>query len=482
MERKAKIVATIGPASRNEEILRRIFDAGLDVARLNFSHGTHADHESSISLIRSLSKELGKPVAILQDLQGPKLRVGILPVEGVLLKTGENVILSSRNPAAAGIPSGSLFIPMEIPEFEKSMTRGCRILMDDGKLELQVVKVSDDVVEASVVIGGTLFSRKGVNLPGADLGFASFTEKDRVDLEFGLKQKVDFIAMSFVRAARDIIMLREAINKIDPSLSDTPVIAKLERPEAIQNLHEILHVTDGVMVARGDLGVETSPSEVPIMQKTIIREANRHAKLVITATQMLDSMVTNPRPTRAEASDVANAVFDGSDAVMLSAESASGLYPVESVVMMDQIIRTAEEHFDEWGFGDHVPIDPTHNSAIAITRAVNEISKDPEIAGIVVFTLSGQTAILMAKTRPKVPILAFTPNESTYQRLSLCWGTAPELVPFANSVEEMIQILDNRILEKQLFKPDQQVAVISGLPVYAMKKANFTLLHRIGQV
>jgi pyruvate kinase len=280
MERKAKIVATIGPASRNEEILRRIFDAGLDVARLNFSHGTHADHESSISLIRSLSKEMGKPVAILQDLQGPKLRVGILPVEGVLLKTGGNVILSSQNTIAAGIPSGSVFIPMEIPEFEKSMTRGCRILMDDGKLELQVVKVSDDVVQASVVIGGTLFSRKGVNLPGADLGFASFTEKDRVDLEFGLKQKVDFIALSFVRAARDIIMLREAINEIDPSLSETPVIAKLERPEAIQNLHEILHVTDGVMVARGDLGVETSPSEVPIMQKTIIREANRHATLI----------------------------------------------------------------------------------------------------------------------------------------------------------------------------------------------------------
>ena len=481
MERKAKIVATIGPASRSEEILRRLFDSGLDVARLNFSHGTHADHESSISLIRSLSKEIGKPVAILQDLQGPKLRVGILPKEGLLIKFGDTVLLTSQKQVSE-YSGKQPVIPMEVPDFETSMTRGCRILMDDGKLELQVTRVTNEAVEASVVIGGTLFSRKGVNLPGADLGFASFTEKDRIDLEFGLKQKVDFIAMSFVRASRDIILLREAINEIDPALDDIPIIAKLERPEAIQNLHEILHVSDGVMVARGDLGVETSPSDVPIMQKTIIREANRHAKLVITATQMLDSMVNNPRPTRAEASDVANAVFDGSDAVMLSAESASGLYPVESVAMMDQIIRTAEENFDEWGFGDHVPLDTTHNSAIAITRAVNELSKDPEIAGIAVFTLSGHTAILMAKTRPQVPILAFTPNERTCQRLSLCWGTSPELVPFANSVEEMIQILDKRILEKRLFKPDQQVAVISGLPINAMKTANFTLLHRIGQV
>jgi pyruvate kinase len=480
MARKAKIVATIGPASRSEEVLRRLFDAGMDVARLNFSHGTHEDHALSISLIRKLSKELGKPVAILQDLQGPKLRVGILPDAGIELAAGDTVFLSSRDPGSISGLGGTL-IPMEVPDFEKSMTRGCRVLIDDGKLELQVAKVTDQAVEAKVVIGGTLLSRKGVNLPGADLGFASFTPKDRIDLEFGVKHKVDYIALSFVRAARDIIFLRESINEIDPSMSEIPIIAKLERPEAIQNLHEILHVTDGVMVARGDLGVETSPSDVPIMQKTIIKEANRHAKLVITATQMLDSMVSSPRPTRAEASDVANAIFDGSDAVMLSAESASGLYPVESVVMMDQIIRTAEDHFDEWGFGEDVPIDPTHNSAIAITRAVHEISKDPEIVGIAVFTLSGQTAILMAKTRPKVPILAFTPNERTYQRLNLCWGTTPELVPFANSVEEMLQHLEARILEKQLFQQGQQIAVISGLPVHAMKVANFTLLHRIGQ-
>ncbi len=481
MARKAKIVATIGPASRSEEVLRRLYDAGMDVARLNFSHGTHEDHELSISLIRKLSKELGKPVAILQDLQGPKLRVGILPENGIVLVAGQTIFLSSRDPGSISGLDGTI-IPMEVPDFEKSMTRGCRVMIDDGKLELQVVKVTDQAVETRVVIGGTVTSRKGVNLPGADLGFASFTPKDRGDLEFGVKQKVDYIALSFVRAARDIIFLRESINEIDPSMSETPIIAKLERPEAIQNLHEILHVTDGVMVARGDLGVETSPSEVPIMQKMIIKEANRHAKLVITATQMLDSMVSNPRPTRAEASDVANAIFDGSDAVMLSAESASGLFPVESVAMMDQIIQTAEEHFGEWGFGEDVAIDPTHNSAIAITRAVHEISKDPEIAGIAVFTLSGQTAILMAKTRPRVPILAFTPNERTYQRLNLCWGTTPELVPFANSVEEMLQHLDARILEKNLFQPGQQIAVISGLPVNAMKVANFTLLHRVGQV
>lgn len=480
MERKAKIVATIGPASGSEDILRKLITAGMDVARLNFSHGTHEDHQRFISTIRSLSKEMGKPVSILQDLQGPKLRVGVLPEAGIVLARDNTVFLSSKITEAS--QSGNeIHIPMEVPDFERSMTRGCRILMDDGKIELQVVRVDDDGVEAKVIIGGTLFSRKGVNLPGADLGLASFTEKDRVDLEFGIQQKVDYVALSFVTAARDIIFLRESINEIDPGMVDTPIIAKLERPEAIQNLHEILHVTDGVMVARGDLGVETSPSDVPIMQKTIIREANRHAKLVITATQMLDSMVNNPRPTRAEASDVANAIFDGTDAVMLSAESASGQYPVESVCMMDQIVRTAEEHSLEWGSGNQVAIDPTHNSAIAITRAVNEIAKDPEIAAIAVFTLSGQTAILMAKTRPGVPILAFTPNERTYQRLNLNWGTSPELVPLANSVEEMIQILDKRIEEKQLFRPGQQVAVISGLPVHAMKIANFTLLHTIGE-
>ncbi len=481
MMRKVKIVATIGPSSQDTATIEKLLEAGMDVARLNFSHGNHAEHAEKIVKLRAAAKNIGKPLAILQDLQGPKLRVGQLPQNGITLKADQHVILSSL-PTTAYASDSYQFLPVDIPEFEKSMSRGSRILMDDGKLELKVIKVSDDVVEAIVITGGILSSRKGVNLPGADLSFPSFTEKDRADLKFGLEQGMDFIALSFVLASRDVVHLKDAIHEIDPTKESIPVIAKLERPEAIQNLHEILHVSDGVMVARGDLGVETSPSVVPAMQKNIIKEANRHAKVVITATQMLESMILNPRPTRAEASDVANAVFDGTDAVMLSGESASGKYPVESVEMMDQIVCDAEAHYDEWGHTCNFPIDPTRDDAIAITRAVRELAQDRDVGGIAVFTLSGQTALLMSKTRPEVPILAFTPNENTYHRLNMYWGTRGYLVPISNSVEEMISVLDQTILNEKIFKKGQQIAVISGLPINAMKKANFALLHTIGEI
>lgn len=479
MMRKAKIVTTIGPSSQDTITINKLLDAGMDVARLNFSHGTHEEHEDKIKKLRNAAKKAGKPLAILQDLQGPKLRVGQLAQNGILLKEDQHVFLTSL-PAHKTKSDSTILIPMDIPEFEKSMSRGSRILMDDGKLELKVIKVDDDIVEAVVITGGILHSRKGVNLPGADLGFPSFTDKDRADLTFGLAQGVDYIALSFVVASRDVVMLRDAIHEIDRTKEFIPIIAKLERPEAIQNLHEILHVSDGVMVARGDLGVELSPSVVPTMQKNIIREANRHAKVVITATQMLESMVQNPRPTRAEASDVANAIFDGTDAVMLSGESASGKYPVESVAMMDQIVRDAELHFDEWGHSCQFPVDPTRDDAISITRAVRELALDREVGAIAVFTLSGQTALLMSKTRPAVPILAFTPHESTYNKLNLYWGTRGYLVPVSKSVEEMIQVLEQTILREKILEKGQQIAVISGMPVTAMKKANFALLHTIG--
>lgn len=480
MLRKAKIVATIGPSSQEIKTIDKLLEAGMDVARLNFSHGTHTEHAEKIERIRAAAKNAGRSIAILQDLQGPKLRVGRVSQEGILLKSGQNVVLSSLPPHGT-LPASTPFIPMDVPDFEKSMSRGSRILMDDGKLELKVIKVGDDIVEAVVITGGILFSRKGVNLPGADLVFPSLTEKDLADLKFGLDQGVDFIALSFVVASRDIVFLREAIHNINPQMDSIPIIAKLERPEAIQNLHEILHVSDGVMVARGDLGVELSPSVVPTMQKTIIREANKHAKIVITATQMLESMIQNPRPTRAEASDVANAVFDGTDAVMLSGESASGKYPVESVSMMDQIVRDAEAHFDEWGHKCQCPVDQSHDDAISITRAVRELAMDIEVGAIAVFTLSGQTALLMSKTRPPVPILAFTPNESTYHKINLYWGTKAFLVPVSKSVEEMIGVLERTILEEKILNKGQQIAVISGMPVTAMKKANFALLHTIGE-
>ena len=320
-----------------------------------------------------------------------------------------------------------------------------------------------------------------MNFPGVHLDIPGFTEKDHQDLIFGLEQDVDAIAISFVRSAEDIRNIRQKIVSINPARSAMPIIAKLELPEAIENLHEIVHEADGVMVARGDLGVETNPARVPILQKEIIQLANRHDKTVITATQMLDSMIHNPRPTRAEASDVANAVFDGTDAVMLSGETASGDFPLESVMMMDEIIHEAESHFSAWGSKNAFPEEPTRDDAISTTRAARELAHDRNVAAIAVFTQSGKTAQLMSKARPQVPILAFTPEEKTYQQMGLLWGITPFLVPIAKTVEEMIQIVDRSIIDGSLYKRGQQVVMVTGFPVGALRPPNFALLHTIGE-
>jgi pyruvate kinase len=352
--------------------------------------------------------------------------------------------------------------------------------MDDGHLELEVTAVRPDAVEAKVVLGGVLKSHKGVNMPGANIQIPGFTEKDREDLKFGLAQGVDIVAISFVHTADDVETVRAAIREMAPHLAATPIIAKLERPEAIDNLDEILDTADGVMVARGDLGVETSPSVVPIMQKKIIEAANHKSKTVITATQMLDSMIHNPRPTRAEASDVANAIFDGSDAVMLSGETASGDYPVESVMMMNAIIQESETHFEEWGHYDIVE-EVTHNDALSLTRAARELAHDRNVSNIAVFTQSGLTAQLMSKARPGVPILAFTPEMRTYQLLNLYWGVVPFLVPYAYSVESMIEIVEAGMRTATPLREGQQVIIITGFPVGAWRPANIMLLHTIGE-
>ena len=347
-------------------------------------------------------------------------------------------------------------------------------------MELQVTNLGENFIEATVVLGGVLLSHKGVNLPGALLDIPSFTEKDRDDLEFGLQQKIDIVAISFVKTAKDVQVVRDMIHELSPSQSDTPIIAKLERPEAIENLDGILNVTDGVMVARGDLAVETSTAAVPIMQKKIIQAASRRSRFVITATQMLESMMQNPRPTRAEASDVANAIFDGTDAVMLSGESASGNFPVESVQTMANIVCESEKNYAEWGHFHPATDEMISDDAIAITRAAHELSHDRQVAGIAVFTLSGHTALLMSKTRPDVPILAFTPNQSTYQRLCMYWGVEPFLVPFANSVEEMVAMVDKEIVNSTNIRTGQEIVLISGLPIQKLMKPNFVLLHTIG--
>ena len=346
MERKAKIVATIGPASQDEAVLERLILAGVNVARLNFSHGTHEEHAEHIAIIRRISEKLNTSVGILQDLQGPKIRVGELPAP-LQLSEGEIVHLYATETTP---PSGNeQKIPVDFRQLFDSVRTSDRLLLDDGRLTLEVVSVKERTLAARVVVGGPLSSHKGINLPGVHLRIPGFTEKDEDDLAFGISQNVDAVAVSFVRSAEDVQKVRDAIERFSNGKRQPVLIAKLEKPEAIDNLDSILDHVDGVMVARGDLGVELPPERVPALQKRIIRAANARGKLVITATQMLELMISNPLPTRAEASDVANAVFDGSDAVMLSAESASGKYPVEAVQMMDRIVREAESHFIEWG-------------------------------------------------------------------------------------------------------------------------------------
>jgi len=484
MERKAKIVATIGPASQDDAILERLIQAGMDVARLNFSHGTQAEHAARTSSLRRISGRLGKPLAILQDLQGPKIRVGVLDAP-LTLVAGQTVELYPQEASSLLAPHSSrithhasrIAIPVDFPELFGSVSPGNRILMDDGHLALTVIQADEKTVTAQVKTGGVLSSHKGINLPGIRLDIPSFTEKDAQDLAFGLSLGVDAVAVSFVRNAQDVVQVRQAIGKLSPQQSPF-LVAKLERPEALDDLEEILSVADGVMVARGDLGVEMAPEDVPGAQKRIIQAANRRGKLVITATQMLESMIHNPLPTRAEASDVANAVFDGTDAVMLSAETAAGEYPVESVAMMERIVRQAEAGFTEWG---HIQVMEAsgHDDASALANAARELAHDRDVAAIAVFTRSGRTAAIMAKARPCVPILAFTPEPRTYQRLALMWGVTPYIVPFADTVEEMIAHVEAALRSSGIVQPGQQVVLISGFPVGAMRPPNMALLHTV---
>jgi len=492
MERKAKIVATIGPASQDEAILERLIQAGIDVARLNFSHGTQAEHAARTSSLRRIAGGMGKALAILQDLQGPKIRVGVLPAS-LTLVAGQTVELYLQEDALrfphhesrithhtsrVTHPASRDAIPVDFPELFQSVSPGDRILMDDGHLEVIVQLADGKTVTAQVKAGGVLSSHKGINLPGIRLDIPSFTEKDAQDLAFGLSLGVDAVAVSFVRSAQDVIQAHQAIEKLSPEQPPF-LVAKLERPEALADLEEILNVADGVMVARGDLGVEMTPEDVPGAQKRIIQSANRRGKLVITATQMLEAMIHNPLPTRAEASDVANAVFDGTDAVMLSAETAAGEYPVESVEMMDRIVRQAEAGFSEWG---HVQVMEAsrHDDAAAMANAARELAHDRDVAAIAVFTRSGRTAAIMSKARPCVPILAFTPEPRTYQRLAMMWGVTPYIIPFADTVEEMIAHVEVALRASGIVQPGGQVVLISGFPVGAMRPPNMALLHTVG--
>ncbi len=478
MTRKVKIVATIGPASQTESVIEQLVIAGMNVARVNFSHGTHEQHAERIALIRKISDKLGVSIGILQDLQGPKIRVGVLP-EPIQLSDDELVTLYT---AETPPPNGDgKKIPVDFRQLFDSVRTSDRLLLDDGRLSLEVISLQGrNALTAKVIVGGLLSSHKGINLPGVQLRISGFTAKDESDLAFGISQNVDAVAISFVRTAGDVKKVRSAMERFSKNERMPLLIAKLEKPEAIDNLDAILDNVDGVMVARGDLGVELPPERVPALQKQIIRTANARAKLVITATQMLESMVSNRLPTRAEASDVANAVFDGTDAVMLSAESASGKYPVESVLMMDRIVREAEIHFMEWGV-EQTMLGFEKSDAASMARAAQALANDKNVTVVACFTTRGRTAWLISKICPRVPILAFTPSEETYSRLAFMWGVRPQKIDFANSLDEMLGYVDAALMRSNVVQPGDQVVLVCGFPVGAVRPPNMALLHTVGE-
>jgi len=467
--RRAKIICTIGPACNTEAGMRELLRLGMDVARLNFSHGTHEDHAHNIQRLRRAAEREGRTVCILQDLQGPKIRTGPLERhEPVLLKTGSVVIITPQD-----VPGTAERISTTFPDLARELTPGARILLSDGLIELRVRGTRGKDVLCDVLNGGMLGEHKGINLPGVALSIPALTPKDRKDLEFGLKHGVDAVAISFVRTAADVRMVKQIISAHH---SDVPVIAKLEKPQAIDQLEEILEAADGVMVARGDLGVEMAPEKVPVIQKHVIRRAAAWRKPVITATQMLESMIENPRPTRAEASDVANAIFDGSDAVMLSAETASGQYPRESVSIMARIVVEAE-----CNMGDFVQFRRRRDHrglsvAETICESIAHAAEDLPMGAIAVFTETGNTVRMISKYRPPVAIYAYTHSLPVVQRMNLYWGVHPVRCRQARSAEEMVSMAEQDLLRRALLKPGDVLGVVAGTR-QASGSTNLMRLH-----
>lgn len=465
---RTKIVATIGPASRSPEVIREMVLAGMSVARLNFSHGSYEDHANTIATLRRVSREMDAPITLLQDLQGPKIRVGELPDGAIALTQGGHLTLLPAHEYQQAPDTASI----DYPHLAEEAEPGTQILLDDGLLELKVTAVEGDAVRTVVVKGGKLKSRKGVNLPSLNLQLPSMTEKDIADLEFGLSQGVDWISLSFVRQGEDVQKLKQ---RLADHKADNPVIAKIEKPQAIENLEDILDACDGIMVARGDMGVEVSPERVPMVQKHIIRRCNERGIPVITATQMLESMIQNPRPTRAEASDVANAIVDGTDAVMLSGESAVGTYPVQAVGMMGRIAQEVEKSVTFVNFPPHMN-DETHS----ISEALNVIDDILDLRCIVAFTTSGYSAMLAAAERPKAMVVALTARIEVYHRLNLVWGVRPILVDrLEANFEDALVKAEKYLKERNFAETGDRILVMGGIPMAAAGGTNFLKLHQV---
>jgi pyruvate kinase len=468
--RRAKIVATLGPASSNETTFRDLVRAGLDVARLNFSHGTQPEKLKLIEMVRKVALEEGKNICILGDLQGPKIRTGRLEDrKPVQLQAGQNLTITPRD-----IFGNSRVISTTFLTLAENLEAGARILLSDGLIELKVLAVNGDDVECEVINGGTLGEHKGINLPGIPVRVPSLTEKDESDLEFAIKSGVDAIAVSFVRTADDVRLVKDRIAALG---ADTWVVAKLEKPQAIDNLEEILEVTDGVMVARGDLGVEMPPEKVPAIQKLVIRRASEYRKPVITATQMLESMIENPRPTRAEASDVANAIYDGTDAVMLSAESAAGKYPIEAVKMMAKIVVESESHIHDT-FSPHEgrPSNVRLTVAETICESMAHAARDLDVKAIAVFTETGTTARQLSKYRPTPPIYALSSVDVVINRMGLLWGVQSIRCPKANTAEEMVDMAETLLEAAGHVSRQDILGIVAGTRTKS-GSTNFLRLH-----
>lgn len=475
MRKKTKIVATLGPASSDEETLRRMIREGMDVIRINFSHGEHEDHKAVIELARRIADEEGRVLATMCDIQGPKIRIGDVPEEPLELFSGDTIRFSLD-----GSDNDCILLPH--PELFRDVQPGMSLLLDDGSLELLIETAQPNLLDCRVVVGGPLTSRKGVTAPKASLqSLSAITEKDRKDIEFALEMEADYIAMSFVRSGDDIRELRWLLRHLRRKAD---IIAKIEKHDALQNIHGIIAASDGVMVARGDLGLETPAEEVPYQQKRIIKLCNEVAKPVITATQMLSSMVHLPRPTRADASDVYNAIVDGTDAVMLSNETAVGKYPAEAVRTMTNISVIAEGHLAETTEAQDTQLERSSGGKDEISDAISaasyEIARTVRPRAIVTATMSGYTARHVARGRPLAPIISVTPLPETYRRMALVWGVQPIIVPKFDSIDSMITIVVRKLHDEGYVERGDVLVILAGTPFGFGGRTNMMQIHRVG--
>jgi pyruvate kinase len=467
-----KIIATLGPATESPEVIEELILAGVDVFRLNASHGTPEQRSAVIERIRGAAAEIGTHLGVLLDLQGPKIRLGSFEGGRAFLEDGADFVLTTEEVVGDAHRACTTY-----SDIAKDLKPGDRVLLADGSLELEVRHADGAAVDCKVKRGGWISDRKGINLPGAQLSTPSLTRSDMANLHAGLEDGIDLVAMSFVRRPSDVLRLRLFLEEKGANL---PIIAKIEKPEAVHQIKEILSESDGVMVARGDLGVEMPMEQVPFIQKSIIEQARRAGKFVITATQMLESMIEHPFPTRAEVSDIANAIYDGTDAVMLSAETSVGKYPVEAVRMMDRTAKQAEESIRKGGFRELAVRDYVTHAEIVADQAYHA-AKMANAAAIVVFTASGSSARLVARFRPPVPIFAFTPSQAVARALSIVYGIRPVIAPDATSTDEMLEQMDRMLLEHGWVKPRESVVFVAGQPIGRPGTTNLMKLHRVGE-